>query len=265
VISSATVQTFFAYRVYSLSNSKALGILVGLFAVVQCAFGLAVSITAFRTPIPPIFVREYKWLVLTWLACQATADLVVCSIMVLLLRARRTGFKNTEKALNIMTLWTINTGVVSALLSLVILVAFAKDGFNYLVLSLGIPHGGFYTFTMMANLHSRTKAARKWNGPQSIPPVSQSWPMTRLIAPQSSDVRHRDDIGPHSTENFDSHVTNSSAPVIVDVVEEREIIIDESETRYDYPPLPAKIATQDFERDNDSSPPPAARKPKTYI
>jgi len=197
-------------------------------------------------PIPPIFVREYKWLVLTWLACQATADLVVCSSMVILLRARRTGFKNTENALNIMTLWTINTGVVSALLSLVILAAFAKDGFNYVVLSLGIPHGGFYTFTMMANLHSRTKVAEIWNAPQSIPSVSQSWPMTHLVARQSSE-----------RDVHDRHVTD--APVF----------IDENGTRYNYPNFPANTTTHDSGVDNDndtgSNPPPTPRKPKTYI
>jgi len=97
-----------------------------------------------------VFVKEYTWLTLTWLACQAAADLVICCAMVLLLRARRTGFEkyvdpscrsllasyshilmncvnlcflSTDTVLNIMTLWTINTGVVTALLSMIILIA----------------------------------------------------------------------------------------------------------------------------------------------
>ena len=40
-----------------------------------------------------IFVKEFRWLVLTWLAFRAAADLIICCAMASLLRARRTGFK----------------------------------------------------------------------------------------------------------------------------------------------------------------------------
>ena len=46
-----------------------------------------------QNPVTAVFAEKYTWLVLTWLASQAAADLVICSAMVLLLRARRTGFK----------------------------------------------------------------------------------------------------------------------------------------------------------------------------
>ena len=92
---------------------------------------------------PHVFVEKYTWLVLTWLACQAAADLVICSAMVFLLNKCRTGFRqcvnpfllrihvplcfpdsvSTDTTLNIMTLWTINTGVITALASIAILVA----------------------------------------------------------------------------------------------------------------------------------------------
>ena len=39
-----------------------------------------------------VFVAKFRWLVLTWLACRAAADLVICFTMTSLLRARRTGF-----------------------------------------------------------------------------------------------------------------------------------------------------------------------------
>jgi len=94
-----------------------------------------------RTRITPIFVEKYTWLVLTWLAFRAAADLIICCAMASLLRARRTGFRryvsplpvphiahcvfmacSTDTALNIMVLWTINTGVATALSSVVDLI-----------------------------------------------------------------------------------------------------------------------------------------------
>ncbi|KAF8313781.1 hypothetical protein DL93DRAFT_2097511 [Clavulina sp. PMI_390] len=144
VTSSATVQTFFAYRVYSLSNNIWFGAIVELFAVVQCGFGIAVSVSANRILDFATFVEEDTWLTLAWLAMQAAADLVICFAMVYLLKQRRTGFRksvlipfpdsphgslmsalfcSTDNILNVMTVWTINTGVATAIISLIILVA----------------------------------------------------------------------------------------------------------------------------------------------
>jgi len=91
------------------------------------------------------WLEQYAWLMVTWLACQALADLVIFSTMVVLLRACRTGFKKyvdslfhsprigmpdelkphlarTDRALNNMALWMIHTGVVTTLLSVVLFV-----------------------------------------------------------------------------------------------------------------------------------------------
>ena len=87
-----------------------------------------------------VFVAEFRWLVLAWLACRVAADLVICFTMTSLLRARRTGFKQcvnhsiprpprcvlmpyrSDTALSLMVLWTINTGIATAASSVVNLV-----------------------------------------------------------------------------------------------------------------------------------------------
>ena len=97
-----------------------------------------------KTAMPLSWQSQYAWLMATWLTCQAIADLVIFSTMVVLLRECRTGFKKyvgsicfrspriyvrlkphlarTDAALNNMVLWMINTGVVTTLLSVVLLV-----------------------------------------------------------------------------------------------------------------------------------------------
>ncbi|KAF8319964.1 hypothetical protein DL93DRAFT_2164146 [Clavulina sp. PMI_390] len=138
VLQSGTVQTFFAYRVYQLSNSLAFGATVGLFALVQSVFGMIVCVKAniIRSFIE--IVLQIRWLVTIWLGIQCAADVVIALSMVYLLQQRRTGFKNTDNMLNLMTIWTINTGLVTAMLSVIVLVFFAIYGFHFVVLSLGL-------------------------------------------------------------------------------------------------------------------------------
>lgn len=140
-----------------------------------------------------VFVERYTWLALAWLACQAAADLVICLSMVYLLHKRRTGLQrcisynlitsvrslgwlthvwtfSTDTTLNLMIMWTINTGVITAVLSVILLIVvsifyflpiltymtpsiprswyyttiftfdlqFARAGFHFVVLTLGI-------------------------------------------------------------------------------------------------------------------------------
>jgi len=77
-IATVTVQTFFALRIYSLSNNIILGVLVELFVVVQCAFGIAFSVLWNRTPGISDFVDRFRWVVVVWLAFRAAADLIIC-------------------------------------------------------------------------------------------------------------------------------------------------------------------------------------------
>jgi len=43
-----------------------------------------------------IFVEKCTWLVLAWLAIRAAADVIICTTVAVLLRARRTGFKQYD-------------------------------------------------------------------------------------------------------------------------------------------------------------------------
>jgi len=224
---SVTVQTFFAIRVYSLSHSILLGAVVELFVLAQCAFGLAVSVTMNQIRSPQLFVEKYRWLSIIWFAIRASADLIISFTMAFLLRSRRTGFKHSDTAVNLMILWTINTGVMTALTSVTILTVFARAGFHYIMIMISLPHSGFYVVSMMANLHSRTKILEIWNTPHSFPAGEQGWHMAKLS-------RHTPDSGKHTTpcltETSDGTMRSQGqftrTPVIIDITREHEIIDD---------------------------------------
>jgi len=155
VCSSFTVQTFFAYRVYSLSADLYVGMLVQVLVLVQFGFGAA-AFTRMNIDVEfRVMVKDCTWLVVSWLAIQATADIVIATRMCLLLRHRRTGFPKTDSVINRMVLYTISTGLVTGVLSCIDLVLFAKYGFEFGVFVIGMTLGPFYSITMLANLHMR--------------------------------------------------------------------------------------------------------------
>ncbi|KAF9508272.1 hypothetical protein BS47DRAFT_241891 [Hydnum rufescens UP504] len=171
--SSLIVQTFFVYRVYSLSTNLYAAVLVQVLVLLQFGFSSANAIKATMILEFRVIVRECTWLVETWLTVQATVDVVIATYMCLLLRRRRTGFQKTDSVINRMALYTISTGLVTSVLSCISLLLvhfsnflsfhcdnsnaelimggqFAKYGVSLGVLVVGMPLGGFYSITMLA-------------------------------------------------------------------------------------------------------------------
>ncbi|KAF9507212.1 hypothetical protein BS47DRAFT_341250 [Hydnum rufescens UP504] len=155
--SSLTVQTFFAYRVYSLSANIYIGVLVQALVLLQFGFGTAFTVKAYMNPEFKVIVKECTWLVVSWFAIQATADIVISACMSLLLRRRRTGFQKTDSVINRMALYTISTGLITSILSCSLLAMFVKHGFLVPELTLDMLLGVCYSITMLANLHMRTR------------------------------------------------------------------------------------------------------------
>ncbi|KAF9512072.1 hypothetical protein BS47DRAFT_1363370 [Hydnum rufescens UP504] len=198
VCASLAVQTFFAGRVYSLSANLYLGMLVISPRVMHYDFVGSPCVTSVRSVLPnyrrfydallaysaravgfgvvrdfAVLIKEWTWLAVAWLAIQAIADLVIATCMCLLLRHRRTGFQKTDSVINRMVLYTISTGLVTSVLSCILLGMFVKYGFNFTT-TIGIPLGTVYSITMLANLHTRTALRAKLDTPTPLELISSS-------------------------------------------------------------------------------------------
>jgi len=179
VCASVTVQTFFAHRVYSLSADLYLGVFVEVLVLVQFGFGAATSVASNIVTTFEALDKDWMWLVVSWLAMQAIADVAIATCMCLLLRRRRTGFQKTDSVINRMVLYTISTGLVTSILSCILLGLFAKYGFDFTVCAICMPLAGFYSITMLANLHTRKKLQATLDAP--IPPDQISLPIKKRM------------------------------------------------------------------------------------
>jgi len=157
VCTSVTVQTFFAHRVHSLSANLYLGVLVQVLVLVQFGFGVATGVIMNMILDFEARFKEYRWVAMSWTTIRAVADIVIATCMCLVLRHRRTGFQKTNSAINRMILHTINTGLVTSVLSCIHLAMFSRYGLRFTALTIALPLNGFYSVTMLANLHVRKR------------------------------------------------------------------------------------------------------------
>lgn len=93
VAASMTAQTFFAFRVYSLSHSVFLGLVMEALVLVQCALGTVTATKAYLAGTFSSILLTEKRLVLAWLAAEALSDTAIALAMCLLLKKSRTGFR----------------------------------------------------------------------------------------------------------------------------------------------------------------------------
>ncbi|KAF9513408.1 hypothetical protein BS47DRAFT_1382503 [Hydnum rufescens UP504] len=193
VFASATVQTFFAHRVYSLSANLYVGVLVLVLVLLKLGLGVATSIKVKTNLEFQAVLKDCKWLVVSWFTIQTTADIMITTCMCLLLRRRRTGFQKTDSVINRMVLYTISTGLITSVLSVFLPVVFATYGFHVSGLAIALPLPTLYPITMLANLHMRTSLRARLDTPTPLELISYSIKkrMRRNAADHRSEERPR--------------------------------------------------------------------------
>ncbi|KAI0695499.1 hypothetical protein C8T65DRAFT_45212 [Cerioporus squamosus] len=118
-LSSAVVilasQSFFARRVVAVGGryrwiaGVAIVLLLG-----ELGFYTAATAKAFNLP-TFIDFRTVTWFISTGSAMAVTADLLLTGVLILSLRRSRTGFKQTDSTIDVLILYSINTGLVTGL------------------------------------------------------------------------------------------------------------------------------------------------------
>jgi len=153
---------FFLTRIWTLCRNIYIAGLVKYLILVQFGLGLVLSVTGDFSPdfeVDPIYA--YSGIVGTWVSVRAACDALIAVSMVILLRYKRTGFNLTNNAINTIVYWIICTGAVTGILSTVVMGMFVQRRFRNSAPMIGIPLGGLYPISMLANLHISPKVGNR--------------------------------------------------------------------------------------------------------
>ncbi|KAG2049335.1 hypothetical protein BDR06DRAFT_999276 [Suillus hirtellus] len=225
-ITSATIQCFYAWRLYILSKSLVLVITIAAIALVQGSAAMAEGIQIFISQnVPGTQDDTFKTTavcVLTmlggyiltrpqvWLGGTALCDIIICCAMFYFLSKSRTGFRATDSLLNKLIRITIETGMLTAIIAIIELTLFLTFKHNFYHVVPAFMLSKLYSNSFLVLLNSRKSTSKQSTTSDtfhSLPEFSASREANRTGA-MKVDLAHRtssDDIGMVSfseTENL---------------------------------------------------------------
>ncbi|OCH91920.1 hypothetical protein OBBRIDRAFT_791781 [Obba rivulosa] len=156
-VSNLVVRALFAYRLWALSGKS---ILIHMVAGAMSFYvvGLAIFIS-----VEGLFVtswsalRQYKWSIYAGLISEVTVNLIIMVAQYLFLRHLRSGIrlKSTDTFLHTLIIYSINTGLVTSIASVMAVVVFAALPNTLLYVAFYLVTSKLYLNALLANLNAR--------------------------------------------------------------------------------------------------------------
>ncbi|KAJ7725638.1 hypothetical protein DFH07DRAFT_250975 [Mycena maculata] len=154
---SALVQGFFSYRIYRLSNSLHVPSLFWGVAFVRLVLSLLASVEALRMVSLADYEQQWGWLLTTVWGIGAMNDLAIAGTIVYLIYKQQSEIlpKRTVAVLDKLMLWSIETGMLTSVSGIAMLICFLTMRRNYIWLVIYVINTRFFSNALLANLNSR--------------------------------------------------------------------------------------------------------------
>ncbi|KII84002.1 hypothetical protein PLICRDRAFT_435591 [Plicaturopsis crispa FD-325 SS-3] len=175
------IRLLFARRVLRLSNRNWL-LTSGIFAVslLDLVCGIAITGRAFKVA-SFAELNTMSWLFYLNFAAGTTADAYVASSLCYYLHKSRTGFPRTESLINVLMMYTINTGLLTAIDASLGMITYIVMPNNFIFLAFYLLLSKLYLNSYLASLNSRRLRAD--GGGTTSGPEIMSIHLSRLPAP----------------------------------------------------------------------------------
>ncbi|KAF7350341.1 hypothetical protein MVEN_01338800 [Mycena venus] len=218
-IVEACVQGFFAYRIYAFAKTIYIPILICIMTLLQLLACTVDSVRALRMASWQRFEADSQWLFLSIWSLISANDLLITVSLVTVLTAQRTyAQKRTATLVNKVVVWTIETGMLTSLVAISILVCVClsvllvsadlsvshslkfmvmKD--NFIWLALMALESKMYSNSFLASLNSRTtlRALNEVSLPSlNFAPAVQSTNVN-IVIPSRHDVDGKESVLGH--------------------------------------------------------------------
>ncbi|KAI0325608.1 hypothetical protein GY45DRAFT_216437 [Cubamyces sp. BRFM 1775] len=138
-----------------------------LVSVVCLMLGTTVSamFMAVKSFIIPSFAEwaHYTWLSAVPFGFILATDAILTGSLIYWLHRSRTGFQDTDSVVNVLIVYTINTGLLTSTLGLLCLIFAIARPTDFTYIALNMPTTNCYTVSMFAVLNSRRALAKRAN------------------------------------------------------------------------------------------------------
>ncbi|KAI0077527.1 hypothetical protein K474DRAFT_1707275 [Panus rudis PR-1116 ss-1] len=156
-IISCTGQLFYAWRIWILSESYWISIVVILLSLTQCGTGIYSGALAHMIgEFSKVQERSFKTTAV-WLGGTALCDIIIAASMIYYLHKSNTGFRTTTTLLSKFIRVTIETGLVCAtfaILDMSLFIAFQQNNYH---LAPSIPLSKLYSNSLLVVFNARVR------------------------------------------------------------------------------------------------------------
>ncbi|KAL0948966.1 hypothetical protein HGRIS_009069 [Hohenbuehelia grisea] len=157
---SSIVQAFFTYRARRLTGAKLTTSLCWFLCLARSGLTTALVAVLIKTTLAD-FERHWGWLVTTTLAVGATVDIIVASLLCYHLYMERTkSFERTTRLIDRIILMTVQTGFITSLLTIAVMVTFETMVKSYVWVALYMCLARVFSNSLFATLNARTSLRR---------------------------------------------------------------------------------------------------------
>ncbi|EJF64530.1 hypothetical protein BD309DRAFT_968037 [Dichomitus squalens] len=174
-IAIAIIQSFYTYRIWTLTRQKVLTGFLLAFVSADFALALLLFFKSINTQSLADYIRLTPFDIA--MSCTtATTDIILCGTLVTLLARSRTGSAGSDRLINRLLFYTINTGLVTsmcALTSLITVLVLPEASVYVLFYYIG---ARMYTVSLLATLNAREhlRIQAEQLGDASIPRLTRT-------------------------------------------------------------------------------------------
>lgn len=172
------VQTFYITRLRHLSSNLLVGIIGWFLTASHLGLGLWVGVESWldvqRQPNAFEFQLNWGWLVTSALGLGALIDVFIAATMSFYLKKSSNSLgthgmkmKKTSELIQDLLIWTIETGLVTSITSVLVLVCFQTMKFNYVWVAVYLSLSRSYSISFLASLNARSRWRARFNGSTS--------------------------------------------------------------------------------------------------
>ncbi|KAF8337190.1 hypothetical protein F5887DRAFT_1283008 [Amanita rubescens] len=168
-ISGFIVRGIFTMRIWLLTRRNYL--LVGVIAFASLStfvFGIAFAISGFSIG-TFANLHSISYLLYAAFASAVAADVSIAISLCVSLSKRRTGFKRTDSLLNVLMLYSINSGLLTSLCSIASLVTYAVWPTEFTFIAVFFSQSKLYTISLFASINNREHLREKIVASDDIP------------------------------------------------------------------------------------------------
>ncbi|KAH9896103.1 hypothetical protein C8Q73DRAFT_789887 [Cubamyces lactineus] len=179
------VQGFYFRRIYTIGMPAYILVSVACLMLGAAASALFMAVNSF---IIPSFAEwaHYTWLSAVPFGFILATDAILTGSLIYWLHRSRTGFQDTDSLLNVLIVYTINTGLLTSTLGLLCLVFALARPMDFAYIALNMPTTNCYTNSMFAvyvsSLFASARRQRFASPPAAcqVPRNAVRVPLTRL-------------------------------------------------------------------------------------